>query len=181
MEWALQQDINEEISHRMGYCYIDSAKDHKHKIYISYMLEKGALAINTFSATWNYQLHYAFPPFGIIRRVLQKISEDRAEMIRVAPLFPSQPWFPQLLQQISRQSFVLPKTDKILFLPEMQRKYRLTTGLSGNALSVWDCQKTVQASSCSRGDQQEGNNMGVISRDGCNFVTENKLIKLIHL
>lgn len=190
MEWALQEDTYQKISSKMGHCDFDlfaSDKNHKHSTYISYIPEKSAIAINAFSVTWNYKLHYAFPPFSIIGRVLQNMREDRAEMLMVAPLFPSQPWFPQLLQLISGQSFVLPKTDKILFLPGTRKKHRLTTmrlgvfRLSGNVSSVRNYQKTLQTSSCNPGDLQRQNNMGVISKDGCNFVTENKLIKLIHL
>ena len=190
MEWALQQKVYQKISNKMGHSEVDlfaSAKNYKNKNYMSYMPDKGAIAINAFSTKWDYKLHFAFPPFSIIGRVLQKMCEDKAELILVTPLFPSQPWFPQLLQQISGQSYVLPKTDQILFLPGTQRKHRLTTmrmgafRLSGNAWSVQNYQKQLQTSSCSRGDQQLQNNMGVISRDGCIFVTKDRLIKLIHL
>ena len=190
MEWALDQEIYEKISCKMGASCIDlfaSAKNHKHRLYISYMPDKGAHAINAFSITWKYQLHYVFPPFSVIGRIIQKMCEDQAELILVAPLFPSQPWFPQVLKSISGPSYVLPKTDQILYLPGKTRKHRLTSmrmgafRLSGNASLVQDYQRTLQTSSCSHGDHQRSSNMGHISKDGCVFVTNNKLIKLTHL
>ena len=104
MEWALVAEVFNKIEQRMGYSDIDlfaSAKNHKITQFISYMPEKGAVAVNAFSVTWNYALHFAFPPFSIIGRVIQKLCEDNAELILVAPLFPSQPWFPAMLRQIS--------------------------------------------------------------------------------
>ena len=61
MEWALEQEIYEKISCKMGASCIDlfaSAKNHEHRIYVSYMPEKEAYAINAFSFTWKYKLHY---------------------------------------------------------------------------------------------------------------------------
>lgn len=190
MEWALEQEIYEKISCKMGASCIDlfaSTKNHKHRIYVSYMPEKEAYAINAFSIPWKYKLHYVFPPFSVIGRIIQKMCEDQAELILVAPLFPSQPWFPQVLKRVSGPSYVLPKTDQILYLPGKNKKHRLTSmrmgafRLSGNASLVQDYQRTLQTSSCSHGDLQQQSSMGHISRDGCIFVNDNRLIKLTHL
>lgn len=190
MEWAININIYDMICQKMGSSEIDlfaSAKNHKHKRYVSYMPEKGAVAINAFSIYWKYKLHYAFPPFSVIGRVLQKMCEEEAEVIMVAPIFPSQPWFPQLLSQISGQSYILPKTDKVLYLPGTTKTHRLTTmrmgvfRLSGNASSVRGYQGKLPTSSCSRGDRVQQNSMGLISKDGCSFAIRNKLICLIHL
>ena len=190
MEWAIQPDIYELISHKMGFSNIDlfaAVKNCKHARYVSYMPEKDAVAINAFSISWDYKLHYAFPPFSVIGRVIQKLCEEQAELILIAPLFPSQPWFPQLLNQISGQSFVLPKTHRVLYLPGTTKQHRLTTmrmgafRLSGNALQVREYLYKLQTSSSSRGDRQLQSNMGLISKDGCSFVIRNKLINFTHL
>lgn len=87
-------------------------------------------------------------------------------MILVAPIFPSQPWFPQMLHQVNGPSFVLPKTDNILYLPGKRTKHRLTTmrlgafRLSGNTSLVRDYQRTLQTSSCTHADLPQQNNMG---------------------
>ena len=191
MEWALQQDIYDKIVAKMGQsCDIDLfASQHNNKVstFISYVPNKGAIAVNAFSVIWNYTLHYAFPPFSLIGRVIQKMCEDQAEVILIAPLFPSQPWFPPVMKQICGTCFVLPKTDRILYQPGTQKQHNLTTmrlaafHLSGNALSVQAYQKTLPTSLCNRGGLQQGSNMGLISKDGCNFVVNNRLIKLTHL
>ena len=69
MEWAIQPDIYELISHKMGFSDIDlfaSVKNCKNARYMSYMPEKDAVAINAFSVSSDYKLHYAFPPFRVI-------------------------------------------------------------------------------------------------------------------
>ncbi|MEW8542095.1 MAG: reverse transcriptase domain-containing protein, partial [Candidatus Thiodiazotropha sp.] len=145
MEWALAQNIYDKIVLKMGTSDIDlfaSKQNSKNQVFISYIPEKGAFAVNAFSVTWNYNLHYAFPPFSIIGRVIQKMCQDKAEVILVAPLFPSQPWFPTMLRQISGQSYVLPKSDSILYLPGTLKRHKLKKmrlgafRLSGNASSV---------------------------------------------
>lgn len=190
MEWALAQSMYDKIVLKMGRSDIDlfaSKQNRKSQLFISYVPEKDALAVNAFSVTWNYNLHYAFPPFSIIGRVIQKLCQDKAELILVAPLFPSQPWFPTMLRQISGQSYVLPKSDSILYLPGTLKQHKLKKmrlgafRLSGNASSVQAYQCKLQTSSCSRGDLQPGNNMGLISKDGCDFVINDRLIKLTHL
>ena len=190
MEWAMQQSIYDKIADKMGKCDIDlfaSRQTHKVATFISYVPQKGAVSVNAFSVLWKYDLHYAFPPFSLIGRVTQKMCEDQAELVLIAPLFPSQPWFPPMLKQISGPCYVLPKTDKVLYLPGTKKQHNLTTmrlgafRLSGNASSVLAYQRKLQTSSCNRGGPQQGSNMGHISRDGCNFVVNNRLIKLTHL
>ena len=190
MEWALGQHIYDRLEFKMGKCDIDlfaSKRNRKNHVFISYVPEKGAKAVNAFSVIWDYNLHYAFPPFSIIGQVIQKLCEDKADVILVAPIFPSQPWFPAMLRQISGQTYVLPKTNSILYLPGKDKQHKLKTMrlgafcLSGNASSVLVYQRTLPKLSYSRGDRQQENNMGRISKDGCNFVINNRLIKLIHL
>ena len=187
MEWGLKQDIFTAIIGRMGFCDIDlfaTRKNCKLEKYVSYLPDKRSCAVNAFSISWKQYTNDAFPPFSIIGRVIQKLCEDLAEMILVAPIFPSQPWFPQMLKQVSGPCFVLPKTNNILYLPGTENKHRLTTmrlgafRLSGNALSVQDYQKTLQTSSCSHGDLPQENNMGLITKDGCTFCSERQIDKI---
>ena len=191
MEWALDQNVFNCIQKRMGQCFIDlfaSSKNNKLNKYVSYVPDKGAFAINAFSLSWNNGLQmFAFPPFSVIGHLLQKLTEDTAEIILVAPIFPTQPWFPHLLQQISGQCYILPKIEQILHHPTKNIKHRLTKmrmgvfKLSGNALSVQAYQNKLVPLSCSPGGNPLPNSMGHISKDGCNFVHNNRWIKLIHL
>lgn len=191
MEWALNSWVFDCIQRKMGKCHIDlfaSSKNFKLGQYVSYLPDNGAFAVNAFSLSWNNDLQmYAFPPFSVIGHLLQKLREDTANITLVAPIFPSQPWFPQLLQQISGQSYILPKLNNLLYHPTKNIQHRLTKmrmgafKLSGNASSVQAYQNKLVSLSCSPGEKQLVNSMGRISKDGCSFVHNNKWIKLIHL
>ena len=54
-----------------------------------------------------------FHPLAVsIPGCLQKISQDRVQGVLIAPLWPTQTWFPVLLQQLCDQPWILlPRTD----------------------------------------------------------------------
>ena len=190
MEWSLKSDIFEEITNIVGNMNIDlfaSRLNHKLPRYVSYNPDPQALAINAFTIKWiNYNC-YIFPPFSVIGRVIQKIIQEKVEtVVLIAPIWPTQVWFPQMLRQISQQSYILPKNS--LYLPQDSTRIHpiqnLRLGvfiLSGNDSRIKDYQRSLQTSSYNHGDNQQGNNMGLISNNGCVFQINTKLIRLIHL
>ena len=62
-------------------------------------------------------LGYAFPPFSIIHLVLQKLIQDKATIVLVAPFWQSQPWFTLLANTICQEPVVITVKDNELFLP----------------------------------------------------------------
>lgn len=190
MEWSLNQSIFIDIENKMGSCKIDlfaSAYNNKLPLYVSYLPDARAYAINAFSLSWNNGLNFSFPPFSCLSRTIQKVVEDEAEMILVAPLFPTQPWFPHLLQMVSADSYILPKVDHLLYLPNKNKKHRLTSmrmgafRLSGNVSRVQAYQQQLPELYLHHGDQVLQNNTGHISKDGCSFVVNKRLLSLAHL
>ena len=69
--------------------------------FVSWLMQPDAFALNAFSLKWSKLLGYAFPPFTLIARCLAKIRREKAELVMVCPVWPSQPWFPLLLQMAS--------------------------------------------------------------------------------
>ena len=57
---------------------------------------------------------YAFPPFNLISAVLNKVIQDKADIILVAPLWQAQPWWPLLLSLLVEQPFLIPNTRHLL-------------------------------------------------------------------
>jgi hypothetical protein len=66
--------------------------------FVSWLLQPQALAANAFALNWSDLKGYAFPPFALIPRCLDKIRRDQADVVLVCPLWQSQAWFPLLLQ-----------------------------------------------------------------------------------
>ena len=57
---------------------------------------------------------YAFPPFSLVPRCLQKIQQDQATGILIVPLWPTQAWFHLALQMFCNQPWILPPRETSL-------------------------------------------------------------------
>ena len=57
-------------------------------------------AIDAMSFPWSGLRLYAFPPFSLLPRVLQKVAQDEAHLLLIAPRGPQRPWFLRLLSLI---------------------------------------------------------------------------------
>lgn len=96
-EYQLNNSTFNTIVSHMGKPDIDifaSRLNHKCKKYISWFRDPDAICVDAFSIKWNKFFFYAFPPFAIILKVIEKIIEEKATGILVVPYWPAQPWFP---------------------------------------------------------------------------------------
>lgn len=68
------------------------------------------------SFDWTGLQTYAFPPFAMVQQVLSHLvwSMD-AEVLLIAPLWPSSQWFLPLLELLMDNPRFLPKLDHISF------------------------------------------------------------------
>lgn len=98
-EWELSDSAFDIIKQTFGTPHIDlfaSRCNAKCLIYVTWKNDPDAWAIDAFTISWSNRFFYAFPPFALILKVLQKIIYDKAEGILVVPNWPTQPWFPML-------------------------------------------------------------------------------------
>ena len=190
MEWTLRKDVFVRIMDLYGPCDIDlfaSSDNHQLPQYVSYLPDPKAVAVNAFSLLWTNLFPFIFCPFSVINSVLQKLEQDQAEAVMVAPSFTTQPWFPRLLQQVSAPPVLLPKVGTILLHPNNKSSHplqKMTLGVfrvSGKNSVIQDFQMTLPTSSSIPGDLQRINSMGHITRNGCCFVVKGKLISINHL
>ena len=56
---------------------------------------------------------YAFPDFGLIPHCVQKILQDQATSILITPFWNTQAWFPQLLQLLYDQPWILKTVPQV--------------------------------------------------------------------
>ena len=73
----------------------------------SYQPDPGAFAINAFHLSWDSLNFYAFPPFCIIQKMLQKIRKDSATGVILIPYWPTQAWWPVLTQETEHFSVTI--------------------------------------------------------------------------
>ncbi|KAA6366578.1 MAG: hypothetical protein EZS28_037896 [Streblomastix strix] len=73
----------------------------------------GAHFHNAFNYKWSKVKLYIHPPIAILNRVLQKMKQDKAQGIKMAPIWPRQSWYIKL-KNLSIKFLFLGQSDRIL-------------------------------------------------------------------
>lgn len=140
IEYELSDMAFDLICKNFGKPSIDlfaSRHNAKCKKFISWHKDPEALATDAFTIRWNKSSLYAFPPFSLISRVLQKIISDDARVILVVPFWPTQPWFPLFTHLLVNEPlYFRPKKDLLLSFDRtphpLWRKLSLVAGVLSN-------------------------------------------------
>ena len=73
-----------------------------------------------------------FPPFSLISRVLQKIQREKVQGVIFVPKWPTQTWWPVLMQMLANNPILLPSRKTLLTLPGNPAKIH-------PYIPNWDC------------------------------------------
>lgn len=82
--------------------------------YVSWRLELGAVHYNALTMNVTPYKGYPFPPFNLIPSVLNKVTQDKAEIILVTPLWQAQPWWLLFLSFLVGQSILILSTRYLM-------------------------------------------------------------------
>ena len=86
--------------------------------FFSWKLDPQAAGIDALSQPWDKLQPYAFLPFALIGRCLQKAREERVvHLLLIAPQWPAQSWYPLLLDMLVDFPRILPNQPYILLKP----------------------------------------------------------------
>ena len=94
-EWMLEPVIFDYVICQFGRPEIDMFASRLTKqipVYASWLPDLESSFIDAFTINWNNIFIYAFPPFSIIWRMLQKIQEECKKAIVIVPLWTTQSW-----------------------------------------------------------------------------------------
>ena len=120
-EWALHDSIFARLVAMWGMPSVDlfaSRLNKKVDCYVAWHPDPHALFIDAFAIDWaQFSLFYAFPPFSLMGRCLQKIREEGAQGIMVAPDWPTQPWWPVLQDMMTGPPLIVPHAWQLLTSP----------------------------------------------------------------
>lgn len=119
-EWELGHRQFEEITQCFGEPCIDlfaSRINTKCRLYISWKRDPFAYNIDAFTVDWSQFYFYAFPPFALILKTLNKIVADKATGIVVVPKWPSQPWYPFFMSLRIKEIVIFPPSKYLLSSP----------------------------------------------------------------
>ena len=90
--------------------------------FFSYRPDPFAEVTNAFSVSWEDKKFYCFSPFACIGKILEKISADKATGLLVVPNWPTQIWFPFLMDMLISEPFIIPPSINQLELPSNMKE-----------------------------------------------------------
>ena len=120
-DWMLDRDVFQQLESREGPFSIDlfaSRTNAQLPLYCSWRADPGALAVDAFSISWKDHNPYLFPPFVLIPRCLSKLEAEKTTAWIIAPVWPNQIWFPQLLSYLTDHPILLPPIPDIVSNPD---------------------------------------------------------------
>jgi len=149
-EWSLSDSCFESIIKTYGDPEVDlfaSCSNNKCKKYFSWKPDSYALGVDAYTVIWQ-EFFYAFPPFCLILRTLQKIKRENCTGIVVVPYWESQSWFPLFMELlISFPIIFKPHESMLIFgsrLHPLRKSLSLMAGvLSGKVSNVVDYRTNV--------------------------------------
>ena len=100
LEWELRDALFQTLIKVFGKPDIDlfaSRLNKKVPVYVSWLPEPEAYAIDAFTIAWTQCFFYAFPPFSCVGRAVEKAIEERASGMLVVPWWPTKPWWGRLV------------------------------------------------------------------------------------
>ena len=137
-EWLLKHSVFKTITNLWGYPSVDlfaSRLSHQLPGYMSWKPDPESLATDALAQDWSELFPYAFPPFCLIGKTLQKIRKDKVNLILITPVWVMQPWYPLLLEMSIRNPLLLPNLQDLLQNP--RREYHPLITNSSLRLAAW--------------------------------------------
>ena len=190
-EWMLDPQVFKGITQKFGNPEIDLFASRLNKQcakYASWRPDPEASFVDAFSVQWNNLFFYAFPPFSLIGRCLEKIHANKAEGILIVPFWPSQSWYPKLLRLLVEPPIVIHPKRNLLVLPGTRQLHPLREKLtllacllSGNFMKNEDFLRKQPTLSCCHGGTPLENNMTSTSANGFYSAVQGKLIQFMQI
>ncbi|VDI72623.1 Hypothetical predicted protein [Mytilus galloprovincialis] len=136
-EWEIHPSVFQEIILRWDRPHIDlfaTSLNHKLETYVSPIPDEKAWAVDAMTLSWKGMFSYMFPPFRLLPKILHKIQRDLCKTILIAPAWPRQSWFPELLLLCCAKPLCLPLREDLL---SQFKGRKLHQGLENLHLHAW--------------------------------------------
>lgn len=155
--------------------------------YVSWKPDPHAEYVDAFSKSWKGDYFYAFPPFSLIHKCLNKIEAEQAEGLLVVPAWPTQTWYPRVLQLLVQEPKLMLWTAglELVVHPSdhkahsMKGKLKLMAcPLSGDTMKSEVFQSMLPAYWSTPGDPLLKSNTQFISKNGLFSVVKGKLLHI---
>jgi hypothetical protein len=191
VEWMLDSKVFLQLAKLWGKPTMDlfaSRLNCQISKFASWKPDPDAVVINAFSIPWSNEYYYIFPPFSLITRCVQKIINDQSECLIILPLWPTQIWYPLVMELLIQRPVLLPRKRKLLSIPQtdkihpLQNQMRLIAcRLSGEITKVKEFREMQPISYLHLGEEVHRSNMQHTSVNGFCSVTKGRLIQYAQL
>ncbi|XP_050316059.1 uncharacterized protein LOC126750472 isoform X1 [Anthonomus grandis grandis] len=119
-EYELSNHAFQKICQYFGKPTIDlfaSQLNAKCTRYISWKPDPSSITVDAFTVSWEGQFFYAFPPFSLVLKCLQKIIAEGAQGIVVVPRWNTQPWYSTFCKLLVTKPLVFTPDQSLLSSP----------------------------------------------------------------
>ena len=151
-EWKLDKAVLEQaLAQLQASPSIDlfaSRLNNQRRCCVSYRADPEAHAVDAFSLSWTVLDFYAFPPFRLITRVLQKVKRDRSTGVIIVPTWPTQVWWPVLMKMVTGKPVQL--ASKVTLLTAQPPGEGTPTASTPEATGMQDLRSRYQQQGYSR-------------------------------
>ena len=123
-----------------------------------------AEVMDAFLQDWSLIKGYANPPWNLVGKVLTKVQDQAAYLALVAPIWPSQPWYPKLLGLLLSATplRIDPQEEAIVEIADQVLEVTPPLAvwpISGNTTRVRDFQVRLQPSCYPHGERSRHSHM----------------------
>ena len=123
-EWTLHPRVCQALFEIWGTPVVDlfaTSLNRRLPVYCSPVPDPMAWQVDAFTIPWDDLEVYAFPPVATLRLVINRVlMSRRLHMTLVAPMWPQQEWYPDLLDLLVEEPRVLPLWRNLLRQPHTQ-------------------------------------------------------------
>lgn len=119
-EWTLDHSVLNFLWEKWDKPMVDlfaTRCNHRLPVYVSPVPDEEAWEVDALSLSWTGLDAYAFPPFSLIPRVLQKARVEGPRLVLIAPMWPWMLWFTTAMELAHAPPLPLPVHKNSLFQP----------------------------------------------------------------
>ncbi len=185
-DWMLNPSIFQSVMGTFPYLEVDlfaTRLTSQLPRFFSWRPDPLAEATDAFLQDWSRIQGYANPPWNLVGRVMAKVQNQAADLILVAPIWPSQPWYPNLLGLLgATPPRIDPQEEVILQMADQDLEVTPPLDvwpISGNTTRVKDFQARLQPSCYPRGERSRHSHMTHCVRNGSAGVVNGRLIQFL--
>ena len=186
-EWSLLPRIFQALTRIWPRPHVDlfaTRFNTKLPTFVSPIPDPLAYDVDALSMNWTNIYAYAFPPTAILHRVLARIPQFPCRILLIAPNWPTQPWFPRLLELLVDHPRKIPDLPHLLKQPRAPVFHNTPElfdlhawMLSNNHSEIEGFRKTLPGAFLHPKRTRLLNNMTLSGRDSALGVVQGRLIQ----